>query len=155
MAKRRDPNTLDLLAWEPPAVAVGYAADVAGRGPLDNKIARVVARALRDARDDRDLDRVQVAARMSDYLERAISKTMIDKWSGEGSTEHRIPLDAFIALIHVTAAHDLLGFVPAIFGMAVMPEKYAELVELHLLEEHEQEVAARKAALAARWKARR
>ncbi len=36
---RRDDRTLDLLSWEPPAVSVGYAEDVAGRGPLENRIA--------------------------------------------------------------------------------------------------------------------
>ena len=42
------PLTGDLFDWQPPQVAVGYSADVAGRGRLDNKIARLIGQALRD-----------------------------------------------------------------------------------------------------------
>ncbi len=53
MSRRyRDPLTKDLFEWQPPQVAVGYSADVTGRGRLDNKIARLIGQALRDARDE-------------------------------------------------------------------------------------------------------
>ena len=152
---RRDPFTLDLLAWEPPKVAVGYADDVTGRGALDHKISRLVSRALRDARDEGKGSRADIARRMTSYLDRPVSEAMLNKWAAEASDEHRIPLDAFIALIEACGANGLLGFVPAMFGFAVVPERYADLIEIHLLDEHEQEIAARKAALSARWKAKR
>lgn len=155
MSKRRDPHTLDLLDWEPPVVSVGYGADVAGRGPLDNRIARIVGRALRDARDERGLGRADAAREIAEHLGRSISPAMLDKWSSEGSAEHRIPLDAFIALIRVTGADDLIGFIPSMFGFAAVPERYAGLIELHLIEEHEADIAARKTALQAKWRARR
>ena len=155
MSRKRDVLTGDLFAWEPPQVAVGYSDDVAGRGDLENKISRLVSRALRDARDDGKGSRADVARRMSAKLGRPISDAMLNKWAAEGSGEHRIPLDAFIALIEASAADGLLGFVPSLFGYAVVPEKYADLIEIHLLDEHENEIAARKAALHARWKAKR
>lgn len=147
---RRDDRTLDLLNWEPPAVSVGYAEDVAGRGPLANKIARVISRALRDAADDSGQSRDTIAAALSEALGRPISRAMLDKWTSEGSAEHRIPLDAFIALIRVTGAVDLLGFVAEMFGLVVIPERYQAIVELHLVEEHEADIRARKEALTAK-----
>lgn len=155
MSRRRDPLTKDLFSWQPPKVAVGYGAEVMGRGRLDNKIARLIAHSLRDARDERQLSRADVAARMSDYLGRAISQSMLDKWSSEGSEDHRIPLDAFIALVDATGAQGLLGFVPGEFGLTVIEDEYADLIEAQLLDEHLEEVQARRAALAMRRRSRR
>lgn len=148
--RRRDPAQGDLLSWSPPEVALGYGADVAGRGPLGNRIARLVSRALRDARDEAGLDRSAIARRMGEFLERPVTVTTLEKWASEAATENRIPLDAFAALIHATEQFNLLGFVPEIFGFVVVPEKYSAIVELHLVEEHEAEVARRKAALQAK-----
>jgi len=152
---RRDILTADLFDWEPPKVAVGYAPDVAGRGDLDSQISRLVGRALRDCRDDGNGSRADVARRMSAYLDRTVSEGILNKWSSESSDEHRIPLDAFIALIDATQADDLLGFIAAKFGFAVVPEKYADIIELSLIEDHEREIAAKKAALLARSRAKR
>lgn len=151
----RDHLTQDLFAWQPPQVAVGYADDVAGKGRLDNRIARLLSRALRDARDERSLSRAEVAARMSRDLGRGVSPDMLDKWSSEASGQHRIPLDAFIALVKATEATDLLGFIPGLFGFSVVSEKYAGLIELQLIEEHEQDIQAHKARLQAQLRARR
>lgn len=154
MARRRDPLTKDLFDWQPPKVAVGYGPEVVGRGPLDNRIARLIGQALRDARDD-GVTRAKVAAQMSEYLRRSISEPMLNKWSSEGSEDHRIPLDAFIALVHATGARDLLGFVPGEFGLTVIEDEYAELIEERLLDDHIEEMQARRQVLAARRKARR
>lgn len=143
---RRDNHTLDLLAWEPPQVAVGYGAQET-RGPLDLVIARLVAAALKKAGS-----REGVAQRMSDYLQRPISKATLDTWASPARSSNRIPLDAFVALVEATGDHDLLGFLPGQHGYVVVPEKYADLIELHLIEEKEAEMARRKAALAARYK---
>lgn len=154
MARHRDPLTKDLFAWEPPRVAVGYGAEVTGRGPLDNRIARLIGQALRDARDD-GLPRSEVAKRMAAFLRRPVSEAMLNKWSSEGSEDHRIPLDAFIALVHATEAQALLGFVPGEFGLTVIENEYAELIEERLLDDHIEEMQARRQMLAARRKARR
>lgn len=154
MAPKRDPLTKDLFAWEPPKIAVGYSADVIGRGRLDNKIARLISQALRDARED-GKSRSDVAADMSSFTGRTISEAMLNKWSSEGSDEHRIPLDAFIALVHATGAKELLGFVPGEFGLTVIENEYAELIEDQLIDEHIEEMMALKQARVARKKARR
>lgn len=154
MAKHRDPLTKDLFTWEPPSVAVRYSDDVAGRGALDSRIARLVSRSLRDARDE-DLPRAEIATRISAYLGRSVSEGMLHKWASEASEEHRIPLDAFIGLVHATGAKELLGFVPGLFGLTVIEDEYAALIEERLLEDHIEELTARKQLLAARRKTRR
>lgn len=132
-----------------PKVAAGYEADVAGKGALPNRIARLISRALRDARRDRDLGRADVARLMSNELGRKITEGTLEGWAGEADTNHRIPLDAFIALIAVTEATDLLGFIPDQFGFVAVPGKYMPIIELQLLEEQERELAERKARLLA------
>jgi len=154
MARYRDPLTKDLFSWQPPKVGVGYSEDVIGRGRLDNKIARLIAQALRDARDDGQ-SRADIARALSAYLGRSVSEAMLNKWSSEGSEDHRIPLDAFIGLVHATGARDLLGFVPGEFGLTVIENQYAELIEERLLDDHIEEMQARKQVLSARRKSRR
>lgn len=148
MTKRRDPITKDLFEWTPPQVAIRYEEGVTGRGPLDNRISRLIARALRDARDE-GLQRSEIANAMSKFLGRTISSAMLDKWASEGSGEHRIPLDAYIALVHATNAKELLGFVPGEFGLTVIEDEYAEMIEDQLLEDHINEMEALRAKRAA------
>lgn len=150
----RDPHVRDLTAWEADPVTVGYGDDVAGRGPLGNRIARVISRALRDAKDG-DLSRAEIVQRMSESLGRSISAAQLDKWASEAAEEHRIPLDAFVALIEASGRHELLGFVPAGFGYAVVPARYVDMIELVQLEEHERELKARKSVLEAKLRGRR
>lgn len=146
MNKRRDKNTLDIFDWQPPKVEIGYEPEVAGRGHLDNKIARLISRALQDAKHNQNISRFEIAGKMTIYLDRKVSEEIINKWASEAS-DNRIPLDAFIALIDVTDAQELLGFVPEIFGHLVVPEKYSSVIDLYLIEKHEEEVAARKAQI--------
>lgn len=151
---RRDDRTMDLLAWEPPQVAAGYEPKVAGRGSIENQIARLISQALRDAADECDVSRSDVAAMMSLDLHRPISEDMLNKWTSEAATSHRIPLDAFCSLVKVLKAHELLGFIPELLGYVAVPKKYADIIEMHLIEEKERDLEARKLALAARLRGR-
>lgn len=151
---RRDTRTIDLLTWEPPQVAAGYGAEVAGRGPLENRIARLISQALRDAQDDHDYNRETVAGLMTLELHRSVTKDMLDKWSSEASTSNRIPLDAFCAMVKVLQAEDLLGFIPDLLGYVAVPRKYGDIIEMHLIEEKERDLVARKQAITARIRGR-
>lgn len=155
MARYRDPLTKDLFAWEPPQVAVGYSAEVIGRGALENRIARLIGHALRDARDDRGLTRAQIAKSIGEFVGRPVSAAMLDKWSSEASDDHRIPMDAFMGLVHATGAMALLGFMPGEFGLTVIEDEYADLIEDQLLAEHEEDVRARRKALQTRRRSAR
>lgn len=154
MSRRRDPLTKDLFEWTPPPVAIRYEDGVTGHGTLDCRISRLIARALRDARDAGQ-QRPDIATAISRFLGRSVSSAMLDKWSSEASGEHRIPLDAFVALVHATGARELLGWLPAEFGLTVIANEYAELIEERLIEDHIEELQARRQVLSARRKARR
>ncbi|MCF4125007.1 hypothetical protein [Methylobacterium sp. SyP6R] len=154
MAPLRDLHARDLSAYEPEPVTVGYGEDVAGRGDLGNQIVRLVSRALRDA-SIADIPRAEVARRMAEYLGREVRVATLDKWASAAAVEHRIPFDAYVALVHATGRHDLLGFPASLFGYAVVPASYIDMIELQQLEEHAREVAARKAALEAKIAGRR
>lgn len=145
----RDPLTLN---WHPPEVSVGYGPEVTGRGSLESKIARIIGQALRDARDE-GMSRANVARTMADYLGRPVSEGMLNKWSSEASEDHRIPLDAFMALARATGAYQLLGFAPAEFGLAVIASEHAEMITLHLIREKRQQLEEQERALEAKLKA--
>lgn len=151
---RRDPLTRDLFSWQPPEIGLGLSAEVTGRGALDNKIARLISHALRDARED-GVARIEIAKRMSAFLGRSISEAMLNKWSSEGSEDHRIPLDAFIGLVQATGNKNLLGFAPGEFGLTVIEAEYAEMIEERLVDDHIEEMLARKQVLATRRRARK
>lgn len=144
----RAPSCGDASAWTPPRVTVGYDEAVTGRGALPNRIAKMVSHALARARE-RGQSREDVAEAMSAHLGRTVSLHMLNKYSAEGSEEHRIPLEAFAALVHATGDHELLGWLPALFGFATVPGRYRDVIELHLIEEHERVLAERKRAVRA------
>ncbi|WP_026379395.1 hypothetical protein [Afifella pfennigii] len=146
MPRPRDPLTLDLFDWEPPAMTVGYGEDVTGRGPLDLRISRLLAKALQDMRDE-GIDRGEIARRMSERLGRSVSKEMLYKWSSPGSSEHRITLDAFAALIAVTERWELLGVLPGLFGYAVVSDDCREIIRLHQMKERRQTIAQHSSAI--------
>ena len=147
----RDPHARDISAYEPEPVTVGYGADVVGRGDLGNQIVRIVSRALREA-NDAGIPRAEVARRMTEYLGREVKVASIHKWVSAAAVEHRIPLDAFAALVHATGQHDLLGHLPGLFGYAVVPLGYVDMIELQQLDEHAKKIAERKANLQAKIK---
>lgn len=151
---RRDDRTMDLLKdWEPPQVAAGYEPRVAGRGSIHNQIARLISQALRDAADECGVSRSDVAAILTHDLGRPISEDTINKWTSEAATRP-IPLDAFCSLVKNLKAKELLGFIPELLGYVAVPAKYADIIELHLIEERERDLQARKLSLAARLRGR-
>lgn len=145
-----DTRTLDLLAWEPPAVRVGYEPHETRGGSLDAAISRAVSLALHRCGKRRDA----VANDMARELGRPVSIAMLDSWASQARSQNRIPLDAFAALVASTGQHELLGLLPQMFGFVVVPERYAEIIELHLIEEKRQELDRRAAALTARVRGR-
>lgn len=151
MGRGRDRLTADLFEWKPPQVAVGFDSNKIPGNRIASRISRAVALALKECGKPRS----EIARLMSVELGHPISEATLDAYASEAKESHKISLERFIALIMATGCHELLGFITEIFGHVVVPERYASLIELHLLEEHEQEIARRKQAVAARWKAGR
>lgn len=148
---QRDKHTDDLFNWQPPRVAAGFEPEKLPGSRLASRISRAVALALKEC----GRSRAEVAAAMSAALGYAVSEAMLDAYASEAKEGHRITLDRFIALIEATGCTDLLGLVAEPFGHVVVPERFASLIELNLIEEHERKVARVKQAAEARWKAGR
>lgn len=150
MAPRRDPFTPDLFRdWQPPQVAAQLSGDVPRGGTLNGRISRAVSQALGAA----GMSREEIAAQMSDYLGETVSKHMLDGYASQAREDHRITLERLIALVEVTGQTGLLGFVAEQFGLVVVPSRYAELIELHFIDEQRRALDQRSALLAARWRA--
>jgi hypothetical protein len=145
----RDRLTADLFSWEPPKVVVGFEPDALPGNRIASKISRAVALALKAC----GKSRADVAAAMSAELGQTVSVDMLDAYASEAKEGHRISLERFLALVTATGCHDLLGFLAEPFGFVVVPERFASLIELHLVEEHERKVARHKATIEAKWRA--
>lgn len=148
---QRDRLTADLFEWQPPKVVAGFEPGELAGDRLGSKISRALALALKSC----GMSRADVAQAMTTKLGSPISEAMLDAYASEAKEGHRITVERFIALIEVTGCNDLLGLVAEQFDMVVVPARYAALIELHLLDEHEQEVTRRKQAVQARWRAGR
>jgi hypothetical protein len=47
-----------------------------------------------------------------------------------------------------------VNFIPSLLDLVVVPQRYAEIIELHLIEDKERELAAHKASLQAKLRGR-
>lgn len=144
---RGDHGTLDLLSWQAPTVVASVEAVTRG-GDLASKTARAVAHALRTCGRSRD----EIAAAMSAELNQKISAAMLDAYASEAKASHRITVDRFVALIRATQCIDLAGFVAEQFGLIAVPASFGPVIELHLVEERERELATLKAGVLARMR---
>lgn len=151
MPKYRDPLTPDLFDWKPPQVAVGLPSEATRGGTLPNQIARAVAQTLKDCGQSRE----EVAGAMSAYLDQSVSKNMLDAYASPSREEHRITLERSVALIEASGNLGLLGFIAGLFDHVVVPKKYRDLIELHMIDEQLEKQTARKQALLASWRAAR
>lgn len=152
MPPKVDRATLDLFRdWQPPKVAAGFTQEELPGGRLGSRISRALALALKAC----GKTRAQVAAEMTAELGHQVSADMVHAYASETKDGHQISLERFIALVMATGCTDLLGLLTEPFDMVAVPARYEPLIELHLIEEHERDVARRKDAATARWRAGR
>lgn len=144
---RKDNLTPDLLDWKPPKVAVAYQQDDIRPDRLADRVARAVSLALKGHK------RADIATEMSNYLGEKITKSMLEQYASQARESHVISMTRFAALIDATGDYRLLSLLPELFGFAVVADKYQDIIELHLIDEHKLEVDAREATLMARRRA--
>lgn len=150
MARARgDQSTLDMLEWRPPGFTVGFDDDVLPwRGALHSKIVRALGQTLQTSKKSRDV----IAEEMSEVLRQKISRTTIELWASDAKEGHRISLERATVVIMVTNCHDPLGFIASELNFVVVPERDADISELHLIEGHEQQAADHNARVEAWWR---
>lgn len=146
MTRRRDDSTLDLFDdFDPETGVVGYTEDdqpALRAATLDSRIAKAVSMALTDCK----LERGAVAVEMTRYLGERVPVSVLNKYASESSTDHKISLARFIALIHATKDYRLLSLAAEMFGFSVVDNKYLPWIEYGQLSEVEGELRRRKDA---------
>ncbi len=137
MTRRTCPDTLDLLAWEPPRVGVpAYDEGRVRSASLRARVARAVSETLRDA----PMDRESVALAMSAWLGEDVTKNMLDAYASEAREAHTIPYLRLIALVHVTGDARLLGLGAEAVGQLVVERKYLPWIEVGMRADRKERV---------------
>lgn len=146
----KDERTLDLLAWEPPALEVArYDEPEVRSASLRDRISRAVALTLRECSKTRD----DLAAEMSAWLGEEVSKASLDAYASQAREDHTISYLRLLALVHATGDTRLLQLGAELFGMTVIDNTYLPWVEVGQLAVTKEEIG--KALDAALRQARR
>lgn len=134
MRHGKDDRTLDLFEIPQPVLAVP------GQGNYSVQVSELVGEMLKAA----DIDRYEVAARMSRLSGDDVSKAMLDAWSSPARTDHNLPFYRAALLEEVCASHLLTNWLVALRGGRVAYGRDALLAELGRLERN-RDASARQA----------
>lgn len=131
MRRVHDDRTLDLFSIPQPVLAVP------GQGNYSAQVSELVAEMLKAT----DIDRYEVAARMSRLSGDDVSKAMLDAWSSPARTDHNLPFYRVALLEEVCATHILTNWLVSQRGGRVAYGRDALLAELGRLERTREEAA--------------
>ncbi|TBV12785.1 hypothetical protein [Stutzerimonas kirkiae] len=120
----RDDRTLDLFEIPQPVLAVP------GQGNYSVQVSELVGEMLKVA----DIDRYEIAARMSRLSGDDVSKAMLDAWSSMARLDHNLPFYRAALLEEVCASHLLTNWLVTQRGGRVAYGRDALLAELGRLE---------------------
>lgn len=134
MARRKDDRTLDIFEVPQPVRVLP------GECNFGTQVSELVSETLKAC----DLDRYEVAARMSRLSGDDVSKFMLDAWSSPARTDHNLPLYRVALLEDVCASHLLTDWLVGVRGGRVAYGRDALLAELGRLE-RTREAAGRQA----------
>lgn len=139
MAKmKKDSLTGDLLDWQPSKVTEEYAERDVRAHNASAKYAKAIALTLNDC----ELNRDEIAMKMSVYLGEDFGKNMLDAYAAETRPSHMITLSRLEALIHVTSDLRLLSLIADKFKQIVVPAVYSHLIKSHQINDKITEMQA-------------
>lgn len=138
MVRPRDLMTMDLFAQIPQP-----APDTAGAMSYSREIAHVMSAALKSSPHDR----YEVAARMSRFLGREITLSMLNAYTAESHDSHNISLERAVAFDAATDGYALLSFFAAKRGCGLLKGKEALVHELGRIEQMCAELASQRRAI--------
>jgi len=124
MRHGKDDRTLDIFAVPQPVLAIP------GNGNYAAQVSELVGEVLKTT----DLDRYEVAARMSRLSGDDVSKNMLDAWSSPARADHNLPLYRAALLEEVCASHSLTDWLVILRGGRVAYGREALDAELGKLE---------------------
>ncbi|HHN1485799.1 TPA: hypothetical protein ACRNDU_005073 [Pseudomonas aeruginosa] len=129
MARRKDDRTLDIFDVPQPARAIPGECNYAAQ------VSELVSEILKAC----DLDRYEVAARMSRLSGDDVSKNMLDAWSSPARADHNLSFYRAALLEDVCASHLLTNWLVDVRGGRVAYGRDALLAELGRLERTREE----------------
>ena len=124
MRHKKDDRTLDIFTVPQPILSVP------GSGNFASQVSELVGELLKST----ELDRYEVAARMSRLSGDDVSKHMLDAWSSPARTDHNLPLYRAPLLEEVCATHLLTNWLVHLRGGRVAYGREALDAELGRLE---------------------
>ena len=142
--KKDDPNQLnllDLLSQE--ETVVGRPTDQAGA--LNMRAA--TRQALYESIKDSDLDRYEIAAKMSRLLDVEITKAQLDSWTSESKEGHRFPMEYAAAFCSVTGSNQVFVVNCQPIGVFALTGPDAIRSELNKVAEQKQQLASQEKEL--------
>lgn len=120
----KDTRTFDLFEIPQPMLAIP------GQGNYSVQVSELVGEMLKAA----DVDRYEIAARMSRLSGDDVSKAMLDAWASPARTDHNLPFYRAALLEEVCASHLLTNWLVTQRGGRVAYGRDALLAELGRLE---------------------
>ncbi|EKE78468.1 phage regulatory CII family protein [Oceanibaculum indicum] len=135
--KAKDARTLDLFAWEPPALEQRFTFDDVRAATLDAAIAKGISLVMAESEKSRE----EIADEMGRFLGQPISKNMLDAYASEARETHKINVPRYLALVHATGDRRLLSLLADQFGWAVVDRRYLKIVEATMAAERAEELA--------------
>lgn len=106
MRHAKDDKTLDIFAVPQPVISVP------GHSNFAAQVSEMVSELLKSS----ELDRYEIAARVSRLSGDDVSKNMLDAWSSPARSEHNIPLYRAPLLEEVCASHSLTNWLVHLRG---------------------------------------
>lgn len=127
MAPRRDPDTLDLFAWQPPEVVQRYDE----RAVMALSWRDRVSRAVRETLNSSALSRPEIAGAMSAWLGEGeeVPTSMLDAYASQAREGHTISYLRMIALGVVTGDPRLLQLAAEPLGRVVIEDRYLGAIQ--------------------------
>ncbi|WP_271103378.1 hypothetical protein [Pseudomonas tohonis] len=133
MRRKTDTLTLDLFSVPQPILTIP------GEGNYSAQVAELVSNVLRSS----DLERVEIAARMSHLSGDVVSENILNAWSATSRTSHNVPFHRAVLLEEVCGSHALTNWMVARRGGQVAYGEDALHAELGRLERTRDEAARR------------
>lgn len=134
---RNDTTTADLFDWTPPEIVPAYPAEKVRAATMRDRMAKAVSVSLRES----DLERAEVARRMSAHLGEAVSENMLDNYASEARADTVIPILRLLALVHVTGDLRLLQVLADQFGQVVVDKRYVSIIRAQQMRDKSLELA--------------
>lgn len=142
MARRTPcPDTMNLLDYEPPRISEGFDPGQVKAATLESSLALAISTALKE----KNIDRAEVARRMTNYLggdAGSVTVAALNSWTSQAKSEHVINAARLVALCAVLGDIRPLALLADQLGYAVVEPRYVHLVRGQMLRDKAKELSA-------------